>query len=220
MNDSARPSLTARQTQVLDMIRQHLQRHGVPPTQADIAQALGFASQTAAKDHLRALARKGYVDWRPGVARGIRLSDPLPADEPADFLELPVIGRVAAGSPLLAVEHVDTHYRIDARLFQPQADYLLRVRGWSMRDAGIHEDDLLAVHRSQQLRPGQMGVIRVDDEVTVKYWRPQADRVELHPDNPDFDVIVVDPQRQHLAIEGLAVGVIRPWNTEPASVEP
>lgn len=214
MSDSPRPPLTRQQQRVLQAVRAQIRASGLPPTQAELARTLGFASLTAAKDHLKALERKGYLQLRGGTARGIRLCEPEPdsALEPAAEGEgLPLIGRVAAGSPLLALEHIEARYRVDPALFRPRADYLLRVRGWSMRDAGLHDGDLLVVHRTPTLQPGQMGVIRVDDEVTVKYWQPEADGVTLRPDNPEFAPIRVDPRRQELAIEGLGVGVIRPW---------
>lgn len=216
MTHSPRPPLTRQQQRVLQAVRAQIAASGLPPTQAELARTLGFASLTAAKDHLKALERKGYLQLRTGTARGIRLCEPAPELDPAAEGEgLPLVGRVAAGSPLLAVEHIEARYRVDPTLFRPRADYLLRVRGWSMRDAGLHDGDLLVVHRTPTLQPGQMGVIRVDDEVTVKYWQPGAEGVTLRPDNPDFAPITVDPSRQELAIEGLGVGVIRPWAQAP-----
>jgi repressor LexA len=193
-------SLTSAQRRVLDLIRQVLRRTGTPPTRAEIARLLGFRSPNAAEQHLRALARKGAIELRPGASRGIRLLEPG---------GLPVVGRVAAGLPILAEEHIEDHYQIDPALFRPRAHYLLRVRGTSMRDAGILDGDLLAVHRSDSADNGRIVVARLDDEVTVKQFRRRGNIVTLLPHNPDFDPIRVDLRRQALAIEGLGVGVLR-----------
>ena len=193
-------SLTPRQQEILDFIRNTLESLGAPPTRAEIASAFGFASHNAAEEHLKALAKKGIIILEPGSARGIRL---------VEQLGLPLIGSVAAGSPILAVENVQRRYTVDASLFQPRADFLLRVRGLSMIDAGILDGDLLAVHRSSEARNGQIVVARLDDEVTVKRFRQQGGTVELIAENPDFEPIVVDSEAQTLAIEGIAVGVIR-----------
>ena len=179
--------LTARQRQILELIRRHVRETGYPPTRAEIAQAFGFRSVTAAVDHLKALARHGVIEMQQGASRGIRLL--VPAE---DELQLPVVGRVAAGSPILAAEHIEEHHRLDPALFQPRADYLLRVRGVSMRDAGILDGDLLAVHRTPAAENGQIVVARLDDEVTVKRFRRQANwrhRVQLLPETPDFAAI-------------------------------
>ena len=192
--------LTPRQAQILRLIQEHLAHAGFPPTRAEICRAMGFRSPNAAEDHLRALARKGAIEMAPGASRGIRLKQ-LPG--------IPVIGRVAAGRPILAESHVEGRYQLDPALFRPRADYLLRVRGASMRNAGILDGDLLAVHRTQHFQPGQIVVARLDDEVTVKRIRQRRHRVELAPENPDFKTIVVDLRRQALAVEGIAVGVIR-----------
>ena len=192
--------LTPRQREVLDFIRNSLEVFSVPPTRAEIASAFGFASPNAAEDHLKALAKKGAITLEPGSARGIRL---------VEQLGLPLIGIVAAGSPLLAVENRLGQLRIDPGLFTPQADFLLRVRGLSMIEAGILDGDLLAVHRTAEARSGQIVVARVHDEVTVKRLRRQGGRVELLPENPDFEPIVVDTRNEGFAIEGLAVGLIR-----------
>jgi repressor LexA len=199
--------LTRRQQQILDLIRQHVRETGFPPTRAEIAQAFGFRSVTAAVDHLKALERHGVIELQQGASRGIRLLAPA-EDEP----RLPVVGRVAAGSPILAAEHIEEHHQVDPHLFRPSADYLLRVRGFSMRDAGILDGDLLAVHRTPEAQDGQIVVARVDDEVTVKRFRRQANwrwRVQLVPENPDFSPIHVDLREQSLSIEGLAVGLLR-----------
>jgi repressor LexA len=199
--------LTARQRQILELIRRHVRETGYPPTRAEIARAFGFRSVTAAVDHLRALARHGVIEMQQGTSRGIRLL--VPAE---DELQLPVVGRVAAGSPILAAEHIEEHHRLDPELFHPRADYLLRVRGSSMREAGILDGDLLAVHRTPAAENGQVVVARLDDEVTVKRFRRQANwrhRVQLLPENPDFEAINVDLRAQTLVIEGLGVGVLR-----------
>lgn len=197
---------TPRQRQILELIRRHLDTVGVPPTRAEIARELGFRSQNAAEQHLRALEAKGLVELVRGSARGIRLRDPETAPG------LPVVGRVAAGSPILAQEHLQGHYALDPGLFEPRADYLLRVQGLSMRDAGILDGDLLAVHRTQEARNGQIVVARLEDEVTVKRFRRNnrwKHRVQLLPENPDFAPIEVDLRHQELVIEGLGVGVLR-----------
>lgn len=195
--------LTPRQQQVYDLVRESLQENGMPPTRAEIAHALGFRSANAAEDHLRALARKGVVELLPGASRGIRLLE-LPDDE-----GLPVVGRVAAGSPILAEEHIEDYFYVDPRLFRPRADYLLRVKGMSMRDAGILHGDLLVVHRSPEAFSGQIVVARLEDEVTVKRFRRRGRVVRLMPENPDFEPILVDLHQQSLVIEGIGVGVIR-----------
>ena len=192
--------LTPRQEQILRLIREQVASLGLPPTRAEICRAMGFRSPNAAEEHLRALARKGAIEMLAGASRGIRLKQ-LPG--------IPVVGRVAAGSPVLAEQHIEGRYQLDPLLFKPRADYLLRVRGASMRDAGILDGDLLAVHRTQSCRSGQIVVARIHDEVTVKRIRQRRDRVELVPENPDFKTIVVNLRRQPLAIEGIAVGVIR-----------
>ncbi len=199
------PQLTARQQQILDWIRGHLEATGMPPTRAEIAAGLGFSTASSAEDHLQALARKGALELLPGASRGMRLKDipGLPVQG-----TLPLVGRVAAGSPILAVENVEARYRIDAGLFAPRADYLLRVQGPSMRDAGIVDGDLLAVHRTAEARSGQVVVARLGEEVTVKRLKRRGREVLLVAENPDFAPIAVDP-RQGFAIEGIAVGLIR-----------
>ena len=192
--------LTPRQAEILEFIRDTLQETGMPPTRAEISLALGFASHNAAEEHLRALERKGAIEMIDGTARGIRLKEQL---------GLPLIGRVAAGSPLLAEAHVQGHYQIDPLLFTPRADYLLKVRGMSMRDADILDGDLLAVHRTTEARSGQIVVARVHDDVTVKRLRRRGATVELLPENPAFKPIVIDTRRDPVAIEGIAVGLIR-----------
>lgn len=196
-------TLTQRQQQVFLFIQEFMEKEGMPPTRAEIAQALGFSSANAAEDHLKALVRKGAVEILPGISRGIRL---LAETQEAG---LPVVGRVAAGNPILAEQHIQNHYRIDPRLFRPRAHYLLRIKGLSMRDAGILDGDLLAVHRTPQANNGEVVVARVDDEVTVKRFRRRGNVVRLLPENPDFSPIVVDLRRQSLVIEGVGVGVIR-----------
>ena len=193
-------NLTARQAQILKLIEQHTEKAGYPPTRSEICTAMGFRSPNAAEEHLKALARKGVIEMIPGASRGIRLTQ-----EPG----VPVIGRVAAGSPILAAEHVESRYQLDPALFTPNADYLLKVRGASMRDAGILEGDLLAVHRTHEFRSGQIVVARLHDEVTVKRIRRVRDKVELIAENPAFATRIVDLKREPLEIEGVAVGVIR-----------
>ena len=192
--------LTPRQQEILDFIRSSLVVLGAPPTRAEIANAFGFASHNAAEEHLRALAKKGVIVLEPGSARGIRL---------VEQLGLPLIGSVAAGSPILAVENVQARYALDASLFKPRADFLLRVRGLSMINAGILDGDLLAVHRSSEARNGQIVVARLEEDVTVKRYRRHGNVVELIAENPDYAPIVVDTRRQALEIEGIAVGLIR-----------
>ncbi|MEK9497758.1 transcriptional repressor LexA [Photorhabdus sp. P32] len=197
-------ALTARQQQVYDLVRDHISQTGMPPTRAEIAARLGFRSPNAAEEHLKALARKGVIEIVAGASRGIRLL----------FEEsgLPLIGRVAAGEPLLAQEHIESHYQVDPALFKPSADFLLRVSGMSMKDVGIMDGDLLAVHKTQDVHNGQIIVARIEDEVTVKRFKQTGNRVELLAENPEFKPIVVDLREQSLTIEGLAVGVIRNGN--------
>lgn len=192
--------LTPRQQEILQLIRDRIEANGLPPTRAEIAKEFGFRSPNAAEEHLKVLARKGALELLPGASRGIRLTNGG---------GLPVVGRVAAGSPILAQEHIEAHYQIDSALFSPRADYLLKVRGMSMKDAGILDGDLLAVHRSGEVRAGQVVVARLDDEVTVKRFRKRGHIVELLPENPDFEPIVIDLRRRELVIEGIGVGVIR-----------
>jgi len=207
--------LTDRQQQILDLIRQTIARTGFPPTRAEIAQALGFRSPNAAEDHLKALARKGAIELTAGASRGIRLAEPaaapaqvmLPMPSLAQLL-LPLVGRVAAGSPILATEHIEREVGVDPALFTQTPDYLLKVRGMSMRDAGILEGDLLAVRKSAEARNGQIVVARLGDDVTVKRLQRHAGRIELLPENPDFTPIVVGPG-EDFALEGIAVGLIR-----------
>jgi len=194
--------LTDRQAEILEMIRTAIDDTGMPPTRAEIAQQLGFRSPNAAEEHLRALARKGVIELVPGASRGIRLVE--------EDQGLPVVGKVAAGYPILAQQNIERHYRLDPGLFQPKAHYLLTVQGMSMRDAGILDGDLLAVHRTPEVRNGQIIVARLnDDEVTVKRYRQRGREVWLLPENPDFEPIHVDLAVQRMVIEGVVVGVIR-----------
>lgn len=195
--------LTRRQTEVLELIRRHIDQTGYPPTRADIAAELGFRSPNAAEEHLRALARKGAIEMIPGTSRGIR----LPAAP-----GLPIVGRVAAGNPILAEENVEDHCEVPSAFFRPRADFLLRVQGESMRDVGIMDGDLLAVHKAETAENGQIVVARIEDEVTVKRFQRDGrsrHRVTLIAENPDFSPIEVDLRDQAFAIEGLGVGVIR-----------
>lgn len=210
--------LTERQQQILDLIRSEIARTGFPPTRAEIARALGFKSPNAAEDHLKALSRKGAIELTAGASRGIRLIDADPAPSAAGFarqaantlsqLFVPLVGRVAAGHPILAAEHVEREIGIEASLFSLTPDYLLRVRGLSMRDAGILDGDLLAVKKAPDARNGQIVVARIGDDVTVKRFSRTGRQIELLPENPDFQPIVVT-MADEFSIEGIAVGLIR-----------
>ena len=203
--------LTTRQKEILNFISQFIEKHKFPPTRSELSAHFGFRSPNAAEAHLRALEKKSVIGIERGTARGISLL-PLAADElpPSANTPLPLVGRVAAGSPLLAQENIEDEYRVDPSLFPQKPHYLLRVEGMSMQDAGILDGDLLAVHRTPEAHNGQIVVARVDDEVTVKRFRRQGSLVLLLPENPDFEPIEIDLRRQELAIEGLGVGVIRP----------
>jgi len=192
--------LTPRQEEILNLIREWIETTGLPPTRVEIAKHFGFSSPNAAEAHLKVLAKKGVLDLVPGTSRGIRLKGGG---------GLPLVGQVAAGSPILAQENIERHYQLDAAMFSPHADYLLKVRGMSMKDAGILDGDLLAVHRSAEAKAGQVVVARIGDEVTVKRFEQRGHIVRLLPENPDFEPIVVDLARQEMVIEGIAVGVIR-----------
>ncbi|UTW13292.1 transcriptional repressor LexA [Marinobacterium rhizophilum] len=198
--------LTRRQTDVLECIKQHIETTGYPPTRADIARELGFKSANAAEEHLKALARKGAIEIIPGTSRGIRLPD---LGLEAANESLPIVGQVAAGSPILAQQHIEDHCTISADFFHPQAHYLLRVKGQSMRNIGIMDGDLLAVHQCQEVRNGQIVVARIGDEVTVKRFKREKNRVYLIAENEDFAPIEIDLKEQEISIEGLGVGVIR-----------
>jgi len=196
--------LTPRQQQIFDFIREKISETGIPPTRAEIAEFFGFKSANAAEEHLKALAKKDYIEMLPGTSRGIRLAQ--------QFIEvegLPLIGRVAAGEPILAEEHIEDHYKVDGDLFHPSADYLLRVNGDSMKDIGILDGDLLAVHQTTDVQQGQVVVARVEEDVTVKRYKREGNVVYLHAENEDFSPIKVDLTSQNFTIEGLAVGVIR-----------
>ncbi len=192
--------LTPRQEEILNLIRERIETTGLPPTRAEIAERFGFSSPNAAEQHLKGLAKKGVLDLVPGTSRGIRLKGGG---------GVPLIGQVAAGRPILAQENIERHLQLDAAMFAPRADYLLKVRGMSMRDAGILDGDLLAVHRQPEARTGQIVVARLGDEVTVKRFRKRGHTVQLLAENPDFQPIEVDLAHQELVIEGIAVGVIR-----------
>jgi repressor LexA len=200
--DDLLKKLTGRQQQILDFLEDRIQATGMPPTRVEIASELGFRSPNAAEDHLKALARKGVVELIPGTSRGIRVVSPEP-------LGLPIVGSVAAGSPVLAVENIDERLQLSKDFFHPQAHYLLRVKGLSMKDAGILEGDLIAVNREMEPRNGDIVVARIDDDVTVKRLEKNRGMVELHPENPEFSVIRVDPERHEFAIEGVVVGLLR-----------
>ncbi|MEW5863375.1 MAG: transcriptional repressor LexA [Pseudomonadota bacterium] len=200
--------LTERQTEILRLIRELTEVSGFPPTRAEIAERMGFRSVNAAEQHLRALERKGVIEISSGASRGIRVRTGG-GPRLGRLLELPVIGRVAAGQPILAEAHVQGRYALDPNLFTPRADYLLRVRGMSMRDAGILEGDLLAVHRTAEAASGQIVVARIGDEVTVKRLRRRGYSMQLLPENPEYKPIEVDARDEDFAIEGIGVGVIR-----------
>jgi repressor LexA len=195
--------LTPRQAEILDAIRSHIEEHRRPPSQPELARALGLASTNGVFKHLAALERKGAIELSPGIARGIRLKEDV---------GLPLIGRVAAGSPMLAIENLMGHYPVDPSLFNPRADYLLQVRGLSMRDEGILDGDWLVVHRTSEAKSGQIVVARVGDDVTVKRLKVRGHKAELIPANPDFETLYLDLHHDALAIEGVAVGVIRNLN--------
>lgn len=207
--------LTPRQEQILNLIKDAIDNTGFPPTRAEIASELGFKSANAAEEHLQALARKGAIEISPGTSRGIRLVgasvEAVPALPPMAMISLPLVGRVAAGSPILAQEHVEATYSVDASMFSPKPDFLLKVRGWSMRDAGIMDGDLLAVKKIDSAKNGQIVVARLGEEVTVKRYRKTGQLIELLPENPDFKIIRVDPSEEEFALEGLAVGLMRSW---------
>ncbi|HEX3638528.1 MAG TPA: transcriptional repressor LexA [Paraburkholderia sp.] len=210
--------LTARQQQVFDLVRRAIERTGFPPTRAEIAAELGFSSANSAEEHLRALARKGVIELAAGASRGIRLLTGA-EDSPYQFtlphasimqLSLPLIGRVAAGSPILAQEHISQHYACDPALFSSKPDYLLKVRGLSMRDAGIFDGDLLAVQKKSEAKDGQIIIARLGDDVTVKRLKRRPNGIELIAENPDYDNIFVETGSAEFALEGIAVGLIRP----------
>jgi repressor LexA len=220
--------LTARQEQILNLIREAIENTGFPPTRAEIAAELGFKSANAAEEHLQALARKGAIEISPGTSRGIRLVGQAAADAkaaapasaavpsfvppvPPNLMSLPLVGRVAAGSPILAQEHVEATYSVDPAMFSSKPDFLLKVRGWSMRDAGICDGDFLAVKKVDSAKNGQIVVARIGEDVTVKRYRKTGETIELLPENPDFKVIRVEPG-DDFALEGLAVGLMRSWH--------
>ena len=196
--------LTTRQRQILEFIRHQLEDSGMPPTRAEIAAALGFRSANAAEEHLRALKRKGVIDLVPGASRGIQLKDTM-----RDQLGLPLIGRVAAGRPILAEEHIEGRFQVDPKLFSPRPHYLLKVQGMSMKNIGILDGDLVAVHRTPEVRNRQIVVARLENEVTVKRYRQEGSVVWLLPENADFEPIRVDLKEKPVLIEGVVVGVLR-----------
>ncbi len=196
---------------MVDFVASFLAAHGYPPTHAEIAEGLGYSSPNAAREHVRLLAKKGLLAVTPGVSRGLRVvAEPEPRrTDSAPEAGLPLVGRVAAGAPILAAEHVERRVAVDPSVFRPRADYLLRVQGDSMIDAGILSGDLVAVRRASRPEPGQIVVVRLDDEVTVKTWRLQGERVVLEPANVAYRPLTVDPRRTTLAVEGVVVGVLR-----------
>ncbi|AWI51130.1 repressor LexA [Actinobacillus porcitonsillarum] len=204
----ARKHLTARQQEIFDFVKNHITTTGMPPTRVEIAREIGFKSPNAAEEHLKALARKGYIEMLSGTSRGIRI---LVNDETESANDdgLPLIGKVAAGTPIEAIEHIENYYPVNGAMFSPAADYLLRVNGNSMEKIGILDGDLLAVHKTNYAKNGQVIVARVDDEVTVKRLEKKGDLIYLHPENDELEAIVVDPRIEYIEIEGIAVGVIR-----------
>ena len=232
MSKPGAADLTARQTEIFEFIQSFIEDTGMPPTRAEMARELGFRSANAAEEHLRALKRKGVIELLPGTSRGIRLLETgrppltqLLTEEEGlplvglplvglplvglPLVGLPLVGRVAAGQPILATEHIEARYRLDLALFSPRPHYLLRVHGMSMRDAGILDGDLVAVRREPEVRNGQIVVVRLEEEVTVKRYRQSGTMVTLLPQNPDFQPIKVDLKAEHMVIEGVVVGVIR-----------
>lgn len=201
--------LTKRQSDVLETIREFISETGFPPTRAEIARRLGFKSPNAAEEHLKALCKKGAIDMLSGASRGIRLVDQASNHEHTEDLGLPIIGKVAAGSPILAQENIDSNVNIPPSMFSPQADYFLSVSGTSMKDIGIMEGDLLAVHKTNTVHNGQIVVARIGDEVTVKRFEQKGSIVRLIPENEEFNDIIIDLESEDFAIEGLSVGVIR-----------
>jgi len=199
--------LTPRQRQILDFIRDQLEESGMPPTRAEIAAALGFKSANAAEEHLKALKRKGVIDLVPGTSRGIQLKDTM-----RDQMGLPLIGRVAAGRPIMSEEHIEGRFQVDPKLFSPRPHYLLKVQGMSMKNIGIMDGDLVAVHRTPEVRNRQIVVARLENEVTVKRYRQEGSVVWLLPENADFEPIRVDLKEQSVLIEGVVVGVLRRGN--------
>ena len=204
--------LTSKQTEILEYITEYFEDYSMPPTIEEIRQAMGVSSANGIRDHLRALERKGAIELISGISRGIRLtgelsSSHIPTTHPT--ISLPIIGRVAAGSPLLAEQNIEDHCQLDATLFKQDPNYLLRVVGVSMKDIGIYEGDLLAIHKTHEAREGQIVVARIDDEVTVKRFHRKCDKAYLQAENKDFDPIVVDLRRDSLAIEGVVVGIVR-----------
>lgn len=201
--------LTKRQSEVLDVIKDCIEKTGMPPTRVELAKILGFRSANAAEEHLKALARKGAIEILSGTSRGIRILGAHKTTPDVAEEGLPLIGMVAAGEPILAEEHIEAHYAVDPSLFRPEADFLLRVQGESMKDIGIMDGDLLAVHKTQNISNGQVVVARVEDDVTVKRFYREQNQVTLKAENSQFSPIKVDLQYQSFAIEGIAVGVIR-----------
>ena len=203
----ARKQLTERQQEIFDFVKNHISTTGMPPTGVEIAREIGFKSPNATEEHLKALARKGYIEMLSGTSRGIRIL--VNDEEAANEDSLPLVGRVAAGTPIEAIEHIEDHYPVSGTMFNPTADYLLRVNGNSMENIGILDGDLLAVHKTKVAKNGQVVVARVDDEVTVKRLEKKGNLIYLHPENDELESIVVDPRFEYIEIEGIAVGVIR-----------
>jgi len=193
--------LTTRQQQVLDLIKDSIKDTGFPPTRAELAKTLGFKSPNAAEEHIKALAKKGAIEIMPGASRGIKIVEKDKG--------LPIVGSVAAGSPMLATEHIDEYMDLPFDMFYPSADYLLRVTGMSMKNIGIYEDDLIGVHKTDRIRNGDVVIARIDENVTVKRYERKGNVIYLHPENEEFNVIEVDPSSCHFEVEGVYVGIIR-----------
>lgn len=209
--------LTVRQQEILDLISKSIEKTGLPPTRAEISAELGFKSANAAEEHLRALARKGVIEMIPGISRGIRLVHddrriPVTSTSNQDQYSVPLVGRVAAGSPILAQEHVERTFQLDPTLFTEMPDYLLKVRGLSMKDIGILEGDLVAVKKTEKASNGQIVVARIGDDVTVKRFKKTGAKIELISENPDFEPIHINQETDDFSIEGLVVGLLRTWH--------
>ena len=207
-DDPSRAEPSARQRQVLQLIARHLEHHGMPPTRAELAEALGLRNRQGIEQHLRALARKGHIRLEPGIARGIRLAEGGRARVPSPA-RLPLYGRVAAGVPTLASSNLEDELLVDPTLFRPAADFLLRVHGDSMRDADILDRDILAVHRTREASNGQVVVARLGEEATVKIYRRRGSLLRLEPANDAYAPLEIDLATQACVIEGLVVGIVR-----------
>lgn len=197
--------LTKRQLEVLDLIHASIDENGMPPTRSEIANNLGFKSLNAAEDHLKALEKKEFIELIPGVSRGIKVLKKTNNKN----VGLPIVGQVAAGQPILAIEHVESYISLDPFLFEKKADYLLRVKGESMLNSGIRDNDLLVVHATKVIRNNQIVVARLNDEVTVKRFKKAGSKIYLMPENDNFDRIEINSKTEEFTIEGLGIGILR-----------